>query len=109
MQRKNHSEEGGDGQENEARVQRASDVGCVVGMMGRLQKSVGVYGMRTGKRDAVLVVLPQVEMATEPRLDARVGAHDLDELAAVLTTVVQPAAAVDDVVFLEDTEPRAPG
>ena len=67
------------------------------------------YGVRTRKRDAVLVVLAQMEVATEPRFDARVGTHDLNELATVLTTVVQPAAAIDDVVFLEDTESRAPG
>ena len=49
-----------------------------------------------------------MEVAREPSLDAAVFPDKLDELAALLVVgVVEPAAAVDDVVLLEDAEAGA--
>mmetsp|Transcript_12356 Transcript_12356/g.35843 ORF Transcript_12356/g.35843 Transcript_12356/m.35843 type:complete len:676 (-) Transcript_12356:268-2295(-) len=63
-----------------------------------------------GEGDGILVVLPQVEVAREPALDAAVLAHQLDELATpVLVGMVEPAAAVDDVVLLQHAQPAAVG
>eukprot|EP00961_Rhodomonas_salina_P050416 676975-Rhodomonas_salina.7 len=51
-----------------------------------------------------------MEVAREPRLDAAVLAHQLDELAALLLVrVVEPAAAIDDVVLLQHAQARAVG
>lgn len=47
-------------------------------------------------------------MARKPTLDATVFPHKLDELGRV-SRVVQPAAAVDNVVLLQDAQPRADG
>mmetsp|Transcript_16554 Transcript_16554/g.32656 ORF Transcript_16554/g.32656 Transcript_16554/m.32656 type:complete len:381 (+) Transcript_16554:1173-2315(+) len=66
-----------------------------------------VLGVDGGEGDGVLVVLAEVEVAREPRLDAAVLADKLDELAALLLVrVVEPAAPVDHVVLLEDTQAR---
>mmetsp|Transcript_57787 Transcript_57787/g.135683 ORF Transcript_57787/g.135683 Transcript_57787/m.135683 type:complete len:301 (+) Transcript_57787:764-1666(+) len=69
-----------------------------------------VLGVDGGEGDGVLVVLPEMEVAREPRLDAAVLAHQLDELAALLLVrVVEPAAAIDDVVLLQHAQARAVG
>ena len=48
-----------------------------------------------------MIVLSQMEMATKPCLDTAMLAHELNKLAALfLVGMVEPAAAVDDVVFL---------
>ena len=50
-----------------------------------------------------LVVLAEVEVAREPGLDAAVLANELDEFARGGTAaMVQPAAAVDHVVLLQN-------
>mmetsp|Transcript_32450 Transcript_32450/g.73271 ORF Transcript_32450/g.73271 Transcript_32450/m.73271 type:complete len:269 (+) Transcript_32450:1003-1809(+) len=50
----------------------------------------------------------QVEVAGEPTLDLRVLAHELDELLGRhRVVVVEPAAAVDHVAFLEHAQTRA--
>ena len=49
-------------------------------------------------------------MPREPGLDAAVLAHQVDELAALLLIrVIQPAAAVDDVVLLQHAQARTIG
>ena len=68
---------------------------------------VGALARVDGReRDAVLVVLAEVEVAAEPGLDAAVLPHQLDEFARRrAAAVVQPAAAVDDVVVLQHAQP----
>ena len=49
-------------------------------------------------------------MSREPPLDASVLPHQLDEFATILLVrMVQPAAAVDDVVLLQDAQTGAVG
>mmetsp|Transcript_38765 Transcript_38765/g.116501 ORF Transcript_38765/g.116501 Transcript_38765/m.116501 type:complete len:302 (-) Transcript_38765:368-1273(-) len=51
-----------------------------------------------------------MEMSGEPGLDGAVLPHELDELAALgVVGVVEPAAAVHDVVLLKDAQSRAVG
>ena len=65
-----------------------------------------VVALREGHR--VLVVVREVEVAREPPLDRRVGAHRLDERARDgAVVVVEPAAAVDHVALLQHAQPRA--
>ena len=63
-----------------------------------------------GKGDGVLVVLPEVEVAGEPGLNASVLADDLNEPPSRLSArVIQPAAAVHHVVLLKHSETRPHG
>jgi hypothetical protein len=75
--------------------------------------AIGVWailGVNGWEGDGVLVVLPEVEVAREPGLDASVLAHKLDELAALLLIrVVEPAAPVDDMVLLKHAQARPVG
>mmetsp|Transcript_25197 Transcript_25197/g.74957 ORF Transcript_25197/g.74957 Transcript_25197/m.74957 type:complete len:535 (+) Transcript_25197:92-1696(+) len=63
--------------------------------------------------DRVLVVVREMEVSREPPLDAAVPPDELDELARrarvrlLAARVVQPAAAVDDVVLLQHPQPGA--
>ena len=50
--------------------------------------------------DRVLVILPEVEVPRKPRLDRAVLADERDEVAHILSRVIEPAAAVDDVALL---------
>ena len=51
-----------------------------------------------------------MEMSREPTLDASVLPHQLDELPTVLLIrMVQPAAAVDDVILLQDAQTGSVG
>mmetsp|Transcript_22489 Transcript_22489/g.66002 ORF Transcript_22489/g.66002 Transcript_22489/m.66002 type:complete len:270 (-) Transcript_22489:365-1174(-) len=73
-----------------------------------LRKDARAAVAAAGESDRVLVVVRQVEVAREPRLDRRVVAHDLDEvLGRLRVIVVEPAAAVDDVVLLQHPQPGA--
>jgi hypothetical protein len=48
-----------------------------------------------------------MEVTREPSLDARVLTNNLNELASVLSTVIQPTASVDDVILLENAQTRS--
>mmetsp|Transcript_28266 Transcript_28266/g.50084 ORF Transcript_28266/g.50084 Transcript_28266/m.50084 type:complete len:268 (-) Transcript_28266:230-1033(-) len=63
-----------------------------------------------GEGDAVLVILSQVEMTREPGLDATMFSNKFNELSAfIFVGVIQPAASVDDVVLLQNTQSRSIG
>ena len=53
--------------------------------------------------------LSQVEVSGEPSFDASVLAHDFNKFAVILSRVVQPAAAVDNVVLLQHAQTAAHG
>ena len=64
--------------------------------------ATAVIAFREG--DTVLVILSEMEVTREPSFDAGVLAHNINKAASRLATrVVQPAAAIDDVVLLQDT------
>mmetsp|Transcript_9952 Transcript_9952/g.14081 ORF Transcript_9952/g.14081 Transcript_9952/m.14081 type:complete len:110 (+) Transcript_9952:912-1241(+) len=69
--------------------------------------SVGVrpfldgYG---GEGDGILIILSQMEVSGEPGLDAPMFSDQFDELSAFLVIgMVEPAAAVDHMIFLQNT------
>ena len=69
-----------------------------------------VFGVNGGEGNGVLVILSQVEVTREPGLDATVFADQFNVLTAgIFVGMVQPAATVDDVVFLQDTQTRTIG
>mmetsp|Transcript_36373 Transcript_36373/g.48134 ORF Transcript_36373/g.48134 Transcript_36373/m.48134 type:complete len:262 (-) Transcript_36373:341-1126(-) len=69
-----------------------------------------ILGVNRGEGDGILVVLSKMEMSREPGLDTTVLAYELDELTALeIVGVVEPAASIDNVVLLEDTETRSVG
>mmetsp|Transcript_52249 Transcript_52249/g.52642 ORF Transcript_52249/g.52642 Transcript_52249/m.52642 type:complete len:107 (-) Transcript_52249:532-852(-) len=60
-----------------------------------------VLGIDRGEGDAILIILPQMEMSREPRLDAAMLSHQFDEFAALLIVgMVEPAASVHHVILL---------
>mmetsp|Transcript_26063 Transcript_26063/g.35919 ORF Transcript_26063/g.35919 Transcript_26063/m.35919 type:complete len:219 (+) Transcript_26063:1496-2152(+) len=73
-----------------------------------LTEHTGAAVIALGECDAILVVLAQVEVAAEPRLHAGIRSHDLDELAGRGSArVVEPAAAVHDVILLQHSQTTA--
>ena len=86
---------------DEARV-AAAVAAAAGGHDSCLRKDAAAAVVSAGEGDRVLVVVGEVEVAGEPALDLVVLADGLDELLARdLVVVVQPAAAVDDVAFLD--------
>ena len=54
-----------------------------------------------GKSNTILIVLSEMKVSTEPSLDAAMFPDEFDELAALdFVTVIEPAATVNDVIFL---------
>ena len=72
-----------------------------------LRKDAAAAVVATGEGDGVLVVMGEMEVPGEPALDLVVLADGLNEpLAGDLVVVVQPAAAVDNVAFLNKQSHR---
>jgi hypothetical protein len=57
-------------------------------------------GVDGGKRNGVLIVLPEMEMSREPRLDTSMPSDQIDErLALFFVRMIQPATPVDYMIF----------
>lgn len=57
-----------------------------------------------------MIILAQMKVSREPGLDAAVLAHEFNKLAALfIVGMVEPAAAIDDVIFLQDAETTSIG
>ena len=84
---------------------------------GRLGKdarsTVGVgtiLGVNGRESNGILVILSQVEMSREPSLDATVFTDQFNVFTALsFVGMVEPAASINNVVFLQDTQSRSIG
>mmetsp|Transcript_2585 Transcript_2585/g.3843 ORF Transcript_2585/g.3843 Transcript_2585/m.3843 type:complete len:470 (-) Transcript_2585:387-1796(-) len=74
---------------------------------------IGIGTLLAGNRrkgNAVLIILSQMKMSTEPGLDTAVFPYQFDKSAALsLVGMVQPATAVHDVIFLQYPQATAVG
>ena len=75
--------------------------------------TVGIWaftGINGGKSNGIMIVLAEMEMSAEPTLDAAMLTDQLNELAAILLVgMVEPAASVDNMILLQDTQSRSIG
>lgn len=75
--------------------------------------AVGIWafaGINGGKGDGILIILTQMEMSAEPTLYAAMLSNELNELATILLIgMVEPAASVDYVILLQNTQSRSIG
>mmetsp|Transcript_6268 Transcript_6268/g.9229 ORF Transcript_6268/g.9229 Transcript_6268/m.9229 type:complete len:307 (-) Transcript_6268:225-1145(-) len=70
--------------------------------------TVGVgtdFGVKRGEGNGVLIILTQVKVTREPCLDATVFTDQFNKLTALgLVGMIQPTAAIYNVIFLQNTE-----
>jgi hypothetical protein len=78
---------------------------CTKTHLPRLGWGSTAGSMVNSRKGDVLVVLSQMEMSTKPSLDATILTDNFDKLAAFhIVGMIQPAAAIDDMIFLQDTK-----